>query len=470
MNPEQRQRRMLAALPLLLQDGANIGELFSALARVLSGAPEDAGMEYGVTRVLRSRWHPLADGWDDGTPKDMHLSELARLGALFGFAPAAGETAERFRRRLGEFIAIHRAGLTTASAILRLVALVYHAEAPPALAWPDERSVVATFDARDVEGTLRPVRVELIENPSAPASASFIAVNPAREMLVRNRGLDPAIPEIRLRPSGGPAHVPVLIHEGTGLRAIYVGIVKPGQTLTLRHRLQPLLDGIPQDVPVLLTNPYAFDAANAIFGPNPADARFSLAERDATLPALDIGENTWRYDTVARAELVGFLGAWKDLAPLAARALLLRTTPSADIELRWREAVPASLALRVPADFVPRLPDDGTPRALADRFFAFVRELEWALHYARAAGVRARVELALPHVSEVLELRDDLSQEATQSLGEQLPITENAPPPAPGIRLHDTLAEPADGDLSFGGHFDTTYFDTSLFDEAETEP
>ena len=114
--------------------------------------------------------------------------------------------------------------------------------------------------------------------------------------------------------------------------------------------------------------------------------------------------------------------------------------------------------------------EDGTPRALSDRFFAFVRELEWALHYARAAGVRARVELALPHVSEVLELRDDLSQEATQSLGEQLPITENAPPPAPGIRLHDTLAEPADGDLSFGGHFDTTYFDTSLFDEAETEP
>ena len=67
MNPEQCQRRMLAALPLLLQDGANIGELFGALARVLSGTPEDAGMEYGVTRVLRSRWHPLADGCREGS-------------------------------------------------------------------------------------------------------------------------------------------------------------------------------------------------------------------------------------------------------------------------------------------------------------------------------------------------------------------------------------------------------------------
>lgn len=470
MNHEQRRRRMLAALPLLLQDGANVGELLGALARVLSGAPADGGIEYGVTRVLRSRWHPLADGWDDGSPKNMFESELARLGALFGFSPAPGEPAERFRRRLGEFIAIHRAGLTTASAILRLVALVYHAEAPPALAWPDERTVVATFDAYDVTNTLRSVRVELLENPSAPASASFIAVNPSREMLVRNRGLDPAIPEIRLRPSGAPAHVPVLIHEGTGFRVIYVGVVKPGQTLTLRHRLQPLLDGIPQDVPVLLTNPYTFDAPNAIFGPHQASSRFSLAERDSTLPALDTGENTWRYDTVARAELVGFLGAWKDLAPLATRALQAKATPSADIDLRWREAVPASIALRIPADFVPRLPDDGAPRPLADRFFAFVRELEWALHYARAAGVRARVELALPHVHEVLELRDDLSQETTQSLTEDLPIAEQAPPPAPGISLQDTLAEPADGDLSFGGHFDSTYFDTSLFDEAETEP
>ena len=60
MNREQRQRQMLASLPLLLQEGANLGELCSHLARMMSGEPDDCAIEYGVSRLLRSRWHSLA--------------------------------------------------------------------------------------------------------------------------------------------------------------------------------------------------------------------------------------------------------------------------------------------------------------------------------------------------------------------------------------------------------------------------
>ena len=221
------------------------------------------------------------------------------------------------------------------------------------------------------------------------------------------------------------------------------------------HQRPPLIDGVPQpDVPVLLTNPCTFDDAEARFGPTDAGARFSVAARDSTLPELEPGDSAWTYDVMARAELAAFLGAWPELAALADKADVVPDAPVADIELRWQESVPAAVALRVPADHVPDVFASDLP--------AFVRELEGALAYGRAAGIRGHVELALPHVGEVLDLRDELTIVATAIHAEDQPIVETVPPPTPGIGLTDILPEPTDA-LSFGGIFDITPFETSLF-------
>jgi hypothetical protein len=450
---------MLAALPLLLQEGRRVGDLFGFLARILSGEREDGSMEYGVTRVLRSRWHALADGWGRPGQEDMSRSELARLGALFGFAPARGETDERFRRRLLEFIAVHRAGLTTAPAILRLIALAYEAEAPPAITWgASGRGAYATFSARGADGVVRDgIRVELVENPTAANDARFSAVVGGTTVLVHNGGLDPCTLEIRLRALDTAVHAPVLHQVESGLYVIYPGVVPAGSTLTLRHKLPPLLDGIPQTTPVVLTNPYTFDDPEARFD----HALFSTSETDSTLPLLVPGDSRWRYDTLSALELKGFLTSWPGLLALVDNALPQKGGTTVGLELRWRETVPATIALRVPADFVP-------PTYAGD-LSAFVRELERVLHYGRAAGVRARVELALPHVEERLTLSDDLSFAPDVHLRDDQPIGEEAPPPEIGVLLSDELPEPGES-LVFEGHFNATYFDTSIFAEPETEP
>jgi hypothetical protein len=461
VNRDQRRQQMLASLPLLLQEGANIGELFAALARILSGEAVDGGMEHGLTRLLRSRWHGLARGWEPGDQTTPAASELGRFAALYGFPPGPHESTPAFRRRLLEFIAIHRDGLTTAPAILRLVALVYQAEASPKIGWDAQgRRAHAEFVA-DAGGERTRIRVELQDNPRSPSLSRFTAVLPGRRLIVNNTGLDPAIPEIRLRPLGAPAQAPVLIHANSGLRLIFAGPVPPGATLTLRHRQPPLIDGVPRpEFPVLLTNPFVFDGAASRFGGTfgGADlpgARYSVAQRDSSLPTLEPGESAWTYDVMSRSELAAFLGPWPELAAHAQFADPVPKAPNADLELRWDESVPASLALRVPADRVPA--------AFAGDLGAFVRGLEWALAYGRAAGVRSRVELALPHVHERLQLRDELTLQASAGFTDAAPISESAPPPTPGIGLTDTLEPPTDDALSFGGLFNTTPFDTSLF-------
>lgn len=489
MNVEQRQRQMLASLPLLLQGGANIGELCRHIARTLSGEPEDCALEYGITRLLRSRWHSMAQGWSEPVPELRQGSELGRIGALFGFPPARGEQVEAFRRRLVEFIAIHRAGLTTASAILRLVALVYQAEDRPAITWVDDpprttRIARAAFMAAGPGGERREVNVDLLDNPTAPNSVHFAQVPAASRLTVTNMGLDPAIPEIRLHPLGKPARAPMFVHSATGLRLIYVGVVKPDETLTLRNARPPLINGIPQSdaTPVLLTNPFVFDGESSRFaGPGLEGARFSvaslqgkrsLANEAEPIMLLAPGESTWIYDAIGQDELKAFLAPFYDLnQPTEVAALDKLVTsvadpvpaaPTADIELEWDESVPASFALRVPADHVPHVFELDGESDPGKRLGAFVRELEWALNYGRAAGIRARVELALPHVSESLDLGDAHTTTVEVSLAEQQPIGEDLPPPTPGVHIDESLPEIADP-LFFGGHFNETLFDTSLF-------
>ena len=467
MNPDQRQRQMLASLPLLLQEGANVGELYKALARVLSGEPEDGGMEHGITRLLRSRWYRFAQGWTgDQTPA---ASELGRIGALYGFAPAGHAAPDAFRRRLAEFIAIHREGLTTTSAVLRLVALVYMAEATPRITWhPADAKVRARFPGAEFAratftalagGELGEVAVELHENPSSPSVARFTDINAQRRLTVVNAGLDPATPELRLRPRGGHALSPVFINMSTGLRLIFVGVVPKDTTLTLREGLPPLLDGVPRpECPVLLSNPFTFNAPNAKFTSNNVGARFSIREK-FRMPLLNPGESAWRYDVMSQSELGALVDP--DFKPKdGLPADPVPKAPNADLELRWDETLPAAFTLRIPADRVPAVfldPATGVPDLPA-----LVRELEWALCYGRAAGVRSRVELALPHVHEELELAETLTMRADLRNAETEQLAESAPSPVPGVALKDTLTPP-DDPLKFGGIFDTTPFDTSLF-------
>ncbi|MEO8656092.1 MAG: helix-turn-helix transcriptional regulator, partial [Ramlibacter sp.] len=62
-----------------------------------------------------------------------------------------------------------------------------------------------------------------ITGPQPLATASPKAPATSR-LTVTNGGLDPAIPEIRLRPQDGDARVPVFIDIASGQRLIYVGI------------------------------------------------------------------------------------------------------------------------------------------------------------------------------------------------------------------------------------------------------
>ena len=62
--------------------------------------------------------------------------------------------------------------------------------------------------------------------------------------IYRARGLDETDPPpgIELKASGGDVTVPLLNQEETGVDLIFLGTLKKGQTLKLRHERPPLLD------------------------------------------------------------------------------------------------------------------------------------------------------------------------------------------------------------------------------------
>jgi hypothetical protein len=79
---------------------------------------------------------------------------------------------------------------------------------------------------------------------------------------------------------------------------------------------------------------------------------------------------------------------------------------SVDLTLRWRASAPATFTLRVPADHLPER--FTTLDGLAD-------ELGRAIEYGRAAGVRGRLELAVPTQRDVVTFADRLGLNATLS-------------------------------------------------------
>ncbi len=466
MIPKRRAGRMAEHLPRVLQGGDNVRRLLLALAT------EMGAMESGVTRLLRSRWYALAEGWPaDAELADARHSDLGRYGAAFGLAPTRGETSEAYRRHLREYVAIHRDGLTTAPAILRLIALAYLSETPPSIHWEgsaeDGWTAVANFTTRTTGGPVQ-TRVELVDNPRVTSSASFSSVVRGRGVQLTNRSMVAATPEIIIT-AREALHVPSLEHAESGLLITFAGSVAAGQTITLRRGRAPLVDGRPAQVPVFVTDPFYFDEDGAVFGAGLDDpdaarfSKFSLGE----LPELPRGVNHWRFTLTDKDALAGFVAARPDAAELVAHALAEEELPDvalplADLELRWTEWTPASFRVRVPASVVPwhvhRDEDDGT--ADLDRLFALLRR---AIDSGRAAGVRAELEAYIPELRDEFTLADRVGSVALASR-ERDAISVGERPPARDYAVHlgDALT-PGDRPPLVAGEFDLHAFDHTLF-------
>jgi hypothetical protein len=469
VTPAARAQRMLANLPLVLQGGRNIGAVLRAIADELSVA------EGGVSRLMRSRWYAINRGWDsrDAEVDAKSASELGGLAALFGLEPVDGETTEHFRRRLRDVIVLHRAGLTTAPALLQMAANVYLSDEPPVITWEADDTAVATFTVDEPDSGPRPVRLELVDNPRKPAAQQF---DPAAgtTFTVTNQGFDPAIPEFVLTaPPSASVAVPVISQVETDLRIIWVGKLQPGQELTLRHGQLPLVDGRPVAAPVIVVNPYTFGTADnyestywlekTVKGQKVATgARFSVFERASVLPALPTGPSRWRFDCVPLHLLARYLAFWPDKDELLAGDLGGGMSSPPHLEVRWPEVIAACFSLRVPADYVPwHFKGDQT---------RFVRALQDVLTRGRAAGVEPRLELVMPTRRETLDVRDQGPALAVR-IGhtDDLPVAEEFRPGGPVIRLEDTLA-PLQERLSTTGFFDHTVFDTSLYANPKAKP
>jgi hypothetical protein len=453
MTPEQRARRMVGSLPLPLQSGANIAWLFRALGGELEV------MERGITRLMRSRWYTLAEGFAEGaTPAEQSSSELARLAELLDLLPARGESADYFRRHLAEFLAIHATGLTTAPAILQLVSFVYLADQPPEITWEGDVAV-GTFTVTKADGTKRPLRVELADNPPTAASARFLQVGPGQRLLTANGGLEPALLErISLTASQAEIAVPILTHIESSLDVLYVGRIPVNKTLTLRQGLAPLLDGVPADGTVILASPTRFVdplTVNRRSRFDAPDARFSVFNPDRKLPTLPAGETHWRYDTLDRKELAAYLSGWPDVKAAIGNALEVKSTPPLDADFRWTEITPASFALRIPVDYVPPRFPEGLP--------GLIRELAATLKYGRAAGVQTRIELTLPMPAEIVTMQEGPAQmEISTKFAEALPVTDALTSFGPSIEFHEQVEEPKEH-LSWSAFFNTTRFNSSRF-------
>lgn len=465
MTPEQRARRMVGYLPPVLQTGAKLNLLFSTIAAELGK------MEEGITRLMRSRWYTLAKGYPDtDSLADKAASELGMMAALYGLHPRRGEAADYFRQHLAALVELHRTGLGSATALLRLVSLVYMARQPPELFWEGD-TAVGLFSVPRADGTYRPLRIELVDNPATPAKAHFSGVGAGQRLLTVNGGLETAIPEIALKATGKDIAVPILRHQESGLDLIFLGRVPKGSTLTLRNLRAPWIDGTPVTDSIILAHPTRFsslDDGGVLTRFDAPESRFSVFEFDkdfARIPELVPGESHWSYDTLERQEVRSYLQGWEEALQkeAEAKALVKRDTPPAEVSFNWTEVTPATCVLRIPADHIPphlQVPDEeGEVPGLP----GLVRELSAALNYGRVAGVRTRVELTLPMPTEVLSIEEGpLRQEVSASFTEALDAKDSLTSFGYAIELHEQVPEPQE-QLSWSGIFDATRFDSSRF-------
>ncbi|MFP2908399.1 hypothetical protein ACLESD_25770 [Pyxidicoccus sp. 3LFB2] len=462
MTPEQRARRMVGYLPPVLQGGTRLNLFFSTLAAELGR------METGLTRLMRSRWYTLARGFGvEDSLEGKGASELGRLGELYNLQPRRGEPDAYFRQHLAALVELHRTGLGSAPALLRLVSLVYLAQQPPQLLW-EGATAVGHFTVRKADGTWRSLRIELDDNPPTAQAAQFRNVMPGQQLLTANGGLETAVPEISLTATEADIAVPILRHKESGLDLFFLGLVPKGGTLTLRNDRPPAIDGRPAKEPLILAHPTRFSSRDDVGPLTRFDApgtRFSVFEENKRLPELVPGESHWSYDTLVRGEIRSYLLGWSEarLKEAEAQARVTRATPRADLRFDWTESTPATCVLRIPADYVPPHLMEPDAEGQVPGLPGLVRELAAALAYGRAAGVRTRIELTLPMPPEVVSVEEGPArQEVSLSFPETLEPKDALTDFGYTIQLSDQLPEPQE-ELAWDGVFGATRFNTSRF-------
>ena len=444
MKPADRAQRMEDRLPLVLQGGANTRRLLLALAEELTRE------ERGNQLLLMSRWFELAQGWvakdvnaarlgatdlvgKDAAERQMSAGrELGRLVSLLGLRPEVGESARELRDRAAAFVSIHREGLGTARAIFKLAALVYRAKWPPTITW-EQGVATSTFEVKGARGKPKLLRLELRESPAEVVEQSFTGVQHGMVLLTSHDGLPPlpqghdavvaeqAVerprPELHLTARGGPVAFPCVTHVESGEVLLFLGEIPAGATLSLRHERPPRLNGavIPDSDALLLcaADPPRFnDSKSRFFGASGLGAKFTKLVRGRSVPELRPGVNRFMVSFLTEDQVVGLASA-DDVPPSVGP-----TPPGASVDLsfRWRASAPATFTLRVPADHLPvRFT---TLDGLAD-------ELTRAIEYGRAAGVRGRLEMAVPTQRDVVTLSDRVGFGATLSPREPVVVDDS---------------------------------------------
>ncbi|MEY3213093.1 MAG: hypothetical protein RIT28_3574 [Pseudomonadota bacterium] len=438
MKPADRAaQRMEDRLPRVLQGGANTRRLLVALAEEL------AREERGNQLLLMSRWFELAQGWvakdvraardgeadqaaKDAAERGMTAGrDLGRLVSLLGLRPEVGESARALRERAAAFVSIHREGLGTARAIFKLAALVYRAKWPPTVTW-EQGVAIGTFEVSDARGKPKHLRLELRESPAEAVEQTFTGVQHGMVLLTSHDGLPPLYqgenvvdgqrvelprPELQLTARGGPVAFPCVTHVESGELLLFLGEIPEGDALSLRHDRPPRMNGkvIPDGDSLLLcaADPPRFNQAK--FKSDALGARFTRLRYGRSVPELRPGVNHFMVRFLTEEQVLGLVSS--GVVPPSVGP----TPPAASLELslRWRASAPATFALRVPADHLPER--FSTLDALAD-------ELTQAIEYGRAAGVRGRLELAVPTQRDVVTLRDHLGLDATLSPREPIAV------------------------------------------------
>lgn len=465
MSADQRRRRMVGYLPPVLQSGTKLNLFFSTLAQELEQ------MEGGLTRLMRSRWHALARGFPvEESLANKADSELGQLAALYNLLPRRGESADYLRQRVATVVELHRTGMASARALLRLVSLVYMARQPPVITW-EGKLAVGLFSVPRTDGTYRTIRVELEDNPPTPSSASFRNVSGGQRLIATNGGLHVASPAISLKATEKEIAVPVFRHEQSGLDLIFLGRVPLNSTLTLRDERAAFIDGIPVDPvknPVIRTHPTRFSALTdpgVVTRFDAPESRFSVFEEDQHVPDLALGENHWRYDTLDQQQVHSYLTSWSQTRRDAAVAwaLPVRATPRADVRLDWTEITPATCTLTIPVDYIPPHLQVPNEDQVVPGLPGLVKELMRALEYGRCAGVRTRIEFTLPLPPEALVASEGpLRMEVDTSLTEKLEPKDALTSFGSTIELHEQFPDPQEK-LAWDGVFSATRFDTSRF-------
>ncbi len=406
------------------------------LPRVLQGGPETklrklldvisaemVRMAQGTTGLMRSRWVGLARGWQ--SPQDdlaqKQNTELAQIGRLLGCLPRARESTLQFRRRLLEFVAIHREGLGTARSLLRLVALVYGAEHPPRITIKEDMTTEAEFEVPDRQERQCKLKLKLLDNPMRTNRIDPTVFDPItddgsqRVLVIENQGVYAAFPRIELTAREKDVAVPMLFNRQTGQMVMYVGQVPKGSRLTLENGKPPLLDNLLRkkflqnyagfnqahfcpssskvqaqfavsDVEKIdaLLNGYAFQFNKAQFYSSEAKhaARFARFGGQLEFPKLPPGKSEWGYTTLRPEQLYYYIENLPAREKLLSHALN-QPPPRVKLSFVWQEHLSACFALRiVPDDYVP--PFMHSPDELQ-------QAIERALNYGKAAGVQFKL-------------------------------------------------------------------------------